>query len=108
MTRLISHLLILLVLFTHSTVAMDVRVCQDSKQTHQQNISVNSSQNSSEFEQNFCLDAGGHCSHKHSHTVGLVSFNTFTDVLKQQIVVASLVTSVLIHSQNPPFRPPKT
>lgn len=109
MTRLTSHLLILLILFTHSTVAMDVSVCHDNEQTSEYSINADfSSHDATDTEQGVCLDAGGHCSHNQAHTAGLIAFNTLTDTPNQLIVVASSVTSVFIHPQKPPLRPPKT
>jgi hypothetical protein len=108
MTRLIANLLILLVLFTHSTVAMDVRVCHDNEQTteHSTDFSTNDS-TAIDAEQDFCLDAGGHCSHNQAHTAGLVSLSTFSGKKIHPILSPLLTTPVVIHPQEPLLKPPK-
>jgi len=81
MTRLIAHILILLVLFTHSTMAMDVHIPHqaDHSAEHFINFSLEGSVEtiSADTDQTLCVNAGGHCSHHQAHTVGLVSVNTF-------------------------------
>jgi hypothetical protein len=108
MTQLIANLLILLVLFTHSTVAMDVRVCHDNEQSteHSTNFSANDP-TAIDAEQDICLDAGGHCSHNQAHTAGLVSLSTLSSKKIHPILSPLFTASVVIHPQAPLLRPPK-
>jgi hypothetical protein len=107
MTRYIAHLLILLVLFTHSAVAMDVRVCHDNEQTTEHNTDFSTSNPIADTDQAFCLDAGGHCSHGQAHTAGLVSLNGLFDSKIQPFLPHLLIISTFTHRQAPPLRPPK-
>lgn len=66
MTRYISHFLILLVLFTHSTIAMNVSVCHEHEQSFQDNISADfPSHNATDTQQDSCIDACNYCPHSH-------------------------------------------
>lgn len=111
MSRIIAHLLILLVLFTHSTMAMDVHIPHDvdhpadhMSDVPSDGISVISS---TDIEQTLCLDAGGHCSHHQAHTAGLISVNYLSDAKVQPVLFSILNASVFTLKQAPPLRPPK-
>jgi len=104
MYRRIAKFLILLVLFTHSTMAMDVHIPHDDADhiTDSSNIST-----AINLDQPSCIDAGGHCSHHQAHTSGLFSVNTLGDIDCQSVLFALLKTSAFTHTQAPPLRPPK-
>jgi hypothetical protein len=111
MTRFIAHILILLVLFTHSTMAMDVHIPHKADHTVEHfsaDFSVDFVNTVSvDTEQTLCVDAGGHCSHHQAHTVGLVSVNTLLNKKTQPILLSLVKLSALLHTQTPPLRPPK-
>ena len=58
-------------------------------------------------EQNPCIDACGHCSHHQAHSFGLLLSNIFPDHNSQTILFPLLKTSLFLHTQAPPVRPPK-
>lgn len=111
MSRVIAHLLILLVLFTHSTMAMDVHILTHDMNHSEEHVSASSHDLSTTIStdsgQASCLDAGGHCSHHQAHTAGLISVNTLSETRVQSILVNTLNISELINTQSPPLRPPK-
>ncbi len=113
MTRIISHLLILLVLFTHSTMAMDVHIPHDHEsdhisKSHSLDIDdVDTSSSLSHLERDDCSDAGGHCSHHQAHTAGLISVNTLSSLSIQPTLFLSLKSIAFVYQQTPPRRPPK-
>ena len=110
---MITYLLILLVLFTHSVVAMDIHIPKQSINPSP-NHSINSigSDNTSllsiDIDQTTCTDAGGHCSHHKVHTTGLVSVNFFSEIKLQTVSLHPLKLFTFAHFQAPPLRPPKT
>ncbi len=111
MTRFVAHLLILLVLFTHSTIAMDVHIPHEEDHTlsHATEHTTNDTANTSfdNVEQSLCVDAGGHCSHHQAHAAGLVTINNLPDTQTSSVSLSLIKHSVFIYSQAPPLRPPK-
>jgi hypothetical protein len=121
MTRIIANLLILLVLFTHSTMAMDVHFPHDTlpldkhvtldiahSDDHTEHLAtISSIDEAADIEQAMCADAGGHCSHHQAHTAGLISVNTLPNTKVQPVLLSQFEKSVFIHTQSPPLRPPK-
>lgn len=116
MKRIIAHFLILLVLFTHSTMAMDVHIPHmDEHSTNEVSFIINANSDSSEQEnyvatldnQELCSDAGGHCSHHQAHSTGLLSISSTFESNTQAVLISILKSSALLHPQAPPVRPPK-
>lgn len=115
MIRIIAHLLILFVLFTHSVMAMDVHIPHNLDSPIFHNIGEPAEHIAHTSKQGYtdntiqapCVDAGGHCSHHQAHTSGLVCVNTlsYTDI--KSVFIASLTPSAFPHTQTPPLRPPK-
>lgn len=111
MYQSIAHLLILLVLFTHSTMAMDVHIPHNTDHSIEHITDTYPSNNivstSIDLEQTPCIDAGGHCSHHQAHTSGLLSATMLVNTDKQPVFLTSLNASIFIDTQAPPLRPPK-
>lgn len=112
MIKAIIHLLILLVLFTHSTMAMDVHIPINTNETandhstHSHNApSINSSLIDS--NQKPCADTGGHCSHHQAHTLALVCVSALANQAFQPIFITHYKSAVFVYTQAPPLRPPK-
>lgn len=115
MTRIITHLLILFVLFTHSVMAMDVHIPHDEGSHISNNIgeSVEHVAHTSTLDytdntsQAPCADAGGHCSHHQAHTSGLLCISTLSYTDSKPVLFSQLKQFSFLFKQSPPRRPPK-
>ena len=102
MTRITIHFLIIFLLVTHSTMAVDIYI------PHQSNhVAASVSDTTAATEQILCGDSSCHCSCHYSHSVGLITVDDVFDVITQPILFSRLKTSVSITIQTPPQRPPK-
>ncbi len=104
MKRIIIHFLILLVLVTHSTMAVDAYL------PHDVDYSINSVMDTDTIftaEQTICDDSGCHYSCYHAHSVSFISTYNMPDSITQPILLSTLKISLFIHTQAPPHRPPK-
>lgn len=115
MTRLVAHLLILFVLFTHSVMAMDVHIPHDADfhgDESSEHLAHTSTLDHSQVQTNTtsevpCADAGGHCSHHQAHTSGLVCVNALSYSGIKPVLFSQLKQSTFLYTQTPPRRPPK-
>ncbi len=105
MNRLIARLLILFVLFTHSSMAMDVYLSD----TLDQNISsLVYKDKSGVDEQTLCMDVGGHCSHHQAHTTGLFPVAPFSEMQSNHVLFHKFQASLAFTDLIPIRRPPRT
>jgi uncharacterized protein YxeA len=102
MKNIIIHLLILLVLVTHSVMAVDVYI------SHDIDNSMNFVMDTTAIaEQAICDDSDCHYSCYHAHSVSFISSHNVPDTLTRSILLPIVKTSIFIHTQAPPHRPPK-
>lgn len=102
----ITYSLILLVLFTHSTIAMDIHISSSFQQpatTHAEPIN----HAHTHADATVCLDAGGHCSHHQAHTTALVSAPIHITDAVPPALATPCTDSLLTSTFSPPLRPPK-
>jgi len=107
MSHAIARCLILLVLFTHSTMAIDVHLPENPDQDTVIASSLDSTSHVS-TDVDHCADSNGHCSHHQAHTTGLFSAHAllFSDV--RSVLFSLLKASAFIYNHAPPVRPPKS
>ncbi len=102
MKNIIIHLLILLVLVTHSAMAVDVYI------SHNIDNSMNSVMDTTAIaKQATCDDPDCHYSCYHAHSVSFISTYNVPEIITQSILLSTLKTSIFIYTQAPPHRPPK-
>lgn len=114
MTRSIAYFLIIFVLFTHSTMAMDVHIPHDSGfhvDEPAEHLAHTSKLDHSQLQTNpseaACADASGHCSHHQAHASGLVCVNPLSYSGVKSVLFSQFKQSAFLYTQTPPRRPPK-
>ena len=104
MYRIVAHLLIFFVLFTHSAIAMDVHIPNASEKT---SVSYTDTQPTSSPDRQDCGDLGGHCSHSSTHTSAIASTFTLPSFERTSVVKSHIKLAPHTYTQSPPRRPPK-
>jgi hypothetical protein len=107
MSHAIARCLILLVLFTHSTMAIDVHLPGSPDQDTVISGSLDStSLVSSDIDH--CADTNGHCSHHQAHTAGLFSAHDLLFSDMRSVLFSPFKALAFIYNYAPPVRPPKS
>jgi hypothetical protein len=111
MKRIIAYFLILLVLFTNSTMVIGVNIPHDTDNPADHvsdfNFADINNTDSTDSDKVLCQDTGGHCSHQKAHFNGLISVNKLSGTKVQPTLFFRLKMIAFIHTQSPPLRPPK-
>ena len=107
MRRFTAYLLLFFVLFTHSSIAMDVHFEHASNHTHEHLSDTHSVEISSDHDPGNCGELGGHCSHSYAHVSGLVSSMKILSLEMQSVFCSSPRFISHSYTQAPPVRSPK-
>ncbi len=107
MRKISTYLLLLFMVFTHSTIAMDTHGLStpvssgnilDDSITALQILTVDKSD---------CGDVDMHCSHSSSHVSGIVSSVNFPTIDRQRVYEPVIKDKAFIRTQAPLLRPPR-
>ncbi len=105
--RLIAKLLTVFVLFTHSSMAMDVHFPHNTTHSSQPDSVSYAASEEGTTEQTACTDAGGHCSHHQAHTTGLFSVSPLSEMQTPPVLFPQFRATLFFHIHTPPRKPPK-
>jgi hypothetical protein len=105
--RLLAKLLIVSVLFTHSSMAMDVHLPHNTTQSSQPGIASYATSEEVASGLTACTDAGGHCSHHQAHTTGLFSVTPLSEMQTGLVLFPQFQDILIFHIDIPPRKPPK-
>ena len=105
--RLLAKILTVFVLFTHSSMAMDVQFPHNTIQSSQPDIVFSITSEEGVAEQTACTDTGGHCSHHQAHTTGFFSVILLSEVQVLPILFPQHRATLFFHTHIPPRKPPK-
>lgn len=110
MSRIITHLLIFVVLFANSEIAVGIHLSSYlfSDQSELITETAHSSVNILEHDTEHCDDVNcSHCSHCSSHISGILPLITLPSLTTSSVLFSAKKAIAVIQPQAPPLRPPK-